>query len=196
MTASAAPYATLFALTFLAWGGLPVAGQPALIAAGVLAGKGKLNLDTVLIVATIGSALGGCAGYWLGVKGGRALFTLRGPLHERRARELERGDRLMRRYGPVAVLVLPTWVAGIFHMGWRRFIPWDLLAAILWTLAAGLGGYFVGPPIADLLKKANVFVLIAVGVVAAIAAGVYYLRRRGAESGAPEKTEDQPTTVP
>jgi membrane protein DedA with SNARE-associated domain len=196
MIDSSAPYATLFALTFLAWAGLPVAGQPALIAAGVLAGTGNLSIEAVLIVGALGSALGGCVGYWLGVKGGRTLFTVRGPLHERRARELERGDRLVRRYGPVAVLILPTWVAGIFRMGWPRFLPWDVLAAILWTLAAGLGGYFVGPPIADVLKKANVLVLIAVGVVAAIAAGVYYLRRRRAESRSPEAAEDRPTTVP
>jgi LPXTG-motif cell wall-anchored protein len=189
LSGSVGAYAGLFGLTFLAWAGLPVAGQPALIAAGVLAGKGKLDLATVLVVGTAGSALGGCVGYWLGLKGGRALFTVRGPLHERRAQELERGDRLIRRYGPVAVLIAPTWVAGIFEMGWRRFLPWDAIAAVVWTLVAGLGGYFVGPPIADIIKNANTLVLIAIGVVALVAAGVWYLRKR-------RRAGDQPTTVP
>jgi membrane-associated protein len=143
----------------------------------------------VLVVGTVGSAMGGCVGYWLGLKGGRALFTLRGPLHERRAHELERGDRLIHRYGPVAVLIAPTWVAGIFGMGWRRFLPWDVIAAVVWTLVAGLGGYFVGPPIADMIKKANALVLVAVGVVALVAAGVWYLRKR-------RHARDQETTVP
>src|SRR3954453_19775114 len=146
MTGSPAADTALFGLMFLGWGGLPVAGQPALVAAGVLAGKGKLDIEMVLAVATVGSALGGCVGYWLGPKGGRALLTLPGPLHERRAHELERGERLMRRYGPVAVLVAPTWVAGVFAMGWRRFLPWDVIAAAVWTLVAGLGGYLFGPP--------------------------------------------------
>ena len=189
ITGSVGAYAGLFGLVFLAWAGLPVAGQPALIAAGVLAGEGKLDLTAVLVVGTVASALGGCLGYWLGVKGGRALFTLKGPLHERRAHELERGDRLIQRYGPVAVLIAPTWVAGIFEMGWRRFLPWDVIAAVMWTLVAGLGGYLVGPPIADVIKKANAAVLIAVGVVVLVAAAVWFLRKR-------RRAGDQPTTVP
>jgi membrane protein DedA with SNARE-associated domain len=178
MTGSPATYAVLFGLMVLAWAGLPVAGQPALVAAGVLAGKGKLDIGMVLCVATAGSAIGGCLGYWLGHKGGRALLTLRGPLHERRAHELERGERLMRRYGPVAVLVAPTWVAGIFDMGWRRFLPWDVIAAAVWTLVAGLGGYFFGPPVTKLLAAVNTVVLVVAGVVALAAAGVVYVRHR------------------
>jgi membrane protein DedA with SNARE-associated domain len=178
MTGSPAAYAALFGLMFLAWGGLPVAGQPALVAAGVLAGKGKLDIAMVLAVATAGSAIGGCLGYWLGHKGGRALFTVRGPLHERRAHELARGERLIGLYGPVAVLIAPTWVAGVFAMGWRRFLPWDVIAAVVWTLVAGLGGYFLGPPVTKLLAAANTAVLVAAGAVALAAAGVYYVRHR------------------
>jgi membrane protein DedA with SNARE-associated domain len=185
-------YAGLFALMFLAWAGLPVAGQPALVAAGVLASRGKLDIGVVLAVATVGSALGGCLGYLLGVNGGRALFTVRGPLHERRARELVRGERLIGKYGPVAVLIAPTWVAGIFEMGWRKFLPWDVIAAVVWTLAAGLGGYFFGPVVTKVLNAANAAVLIAVAVVVVIAAAIYFIRRRRqvADGG------DQPTTVP
>ena len=190
VTGSLGAYAALFGLIFLAWSGLPVAGQPALVAAGVLAAKGKLDLGLVLAIGAVASTLGGCLGYVLGEKGGRALFTLHGPFHERRAHELERGDRLISKYGPVAVLVLPTWIAGIFRMGWRRFLPWDVIAAVLWTLAAGLGGYLFGPVVIDVLNKLSTGVLIAIGVVAAIAGLVYWLRRRR------RPAEDQPTTVP
>jgi undecaprenyl-diphosphatase len=184
-------YAGLFGLMFLAWAGLPVAGQPALVAAGVLAGNGQLSLTAVLVVGTVGSALGGCAGYLLGEKGGRALFTLHGPFHERRGHELERGKRLIDKYGAVAVLIAPTWVAGIFAMGWRKFLPWDLIAALAWTLAAGLGGFFFGPPVTKILAKANAAVVIALAVVLLTAGGVYYLRRRRKHRG-----EEQPTTPP
>jgi membrane protein DedA with SNARE-associated domain len=178
MTGPIGAYAGLFGLLFLAWTGLPVAGQPALVAAGVLAGKGKLDIVGVLAVGTLASALGGCVGYWLGVRGGRSLLTMRGPLHHHRQRELERGERLIERYGPVAVLFAPTWVAGIFQMGWRKFLPWDVIAALAWTLVAGLGGYFVGPPIADVLKKANVAIIVCLALAVAIAATAYYLRHR------------------
>jgi membrane protein DedA with SNARE-associated domain len=178
MTGPIGAYAGLFGLLFLAWGGLPVAGQPALVAAGVLAGKGKLDIVAVLGVGTLASALGGCVGYWLGVHGGRSFLTMRGPLHHHRQRELERGERLIDRYGPVAVLFAPTWVAGIFAMGWRKFLPWDLIAAVAWTLVAGLGGYFFGPPITNALKAANAAILAGLALAVAAAAAVYYVRSR------------------
>jgi membrane protein DedA with SNARE-associated domain len=178
MTGPIGAYAGLFGLLFLAWAGLPVAGQPALVAAGVLAGKGKLDIVAVLAVGTLASAVGGCVGYWLGVHGGRSLMTMRGPFHHHRQRELERGERLIERYGPVAVMFAPTWVAGIFEMGWRRFLPWDVIAALAWTLVAGLGGYFFGPPIANALKTANVAIIAGCALAVAIAATVYFVRRR------------------
>jgi membrane-associated protein len=103
---------------------------------------------------------------------------MRGPLHHHRQRELVRGERLIERYGPVAVMFAPTWVAGIFHMGWRRFLPWDVIAALAWTLVTGLGGYFVGPPIADVLRRANAAILAGLALAVAIGAAVIYVRHR------------------
>jgi undecaprenyl-diphosphatase len=171
-------YAGLFGLMFLAWAGLPVAGQPALVAAGALAAQKQLDIRTVLAVATAGSAIGGCVGYWVGHKFGRAVVTMRGPFHGRRAHELDRGERLIERYGHVAVLFAPTWVAGIFDMGWRNFVPWDVIAAVVWTLIAGLGGYFFGPPVTNVLAKANALVLAAVGVAVVAAVAIYWVRRQ------------------
>src|SRR4030088_2912204 len=94
-------YAALFAVMLLSWAGLPVAGQTALIAAGVLAGQDRLDVVHVLGVAAAGSAAGGWLGYWLGRAGGRALWTMRGPFRQRRTEELARGERLMERHGAV-----------------------------------------------------------------------------------------------
>jgi membrane protein DedA with SNARE-associated domain len=178
MHGPAGAYVGLFGLMLLAWAGLPVAGQPALVAAGVLAANKQLSLTTVLLVATAASAIGGCVGYWIGHKGGRKLITMRGPFHERRAHELDRGERLIDRYGPVAVLFAPTWVAGIFDMGWRKFLPWNLIASMVWTLVAGLGGYFFGPPVTNLLSTVNTLVLVSVGVGVVAVGAIYWLRRR------------------
>jgi hypothetical protein len=56
----------LFAVMLLAWAGLPIAGQAALLAAGVLAGDGDLAIEWVLVSATLASAAGGAVGYWIG----------------------------------------------------------------------------------------------------------------------------------
>jgi membrane protein DedA with SNARE-associated domain len=183
--AQAAPggYAALFVVMLLSWAGLPVAGQAALAAAGVLASQERHELDivAVLIVATVGSALGGIAAYWLGRHGGRALLTGRGPLRARRERELKRGQRLVHRWGPLAVFVVPMWVPGVYQMDWRRFVLWDVVAAVVWTLVAGLGGYWIGPSIVHSLGRVGGAVLVA-AVVVVLALAVARMARRQRDS--------------
>jgi membrane protein DedA with SNARE-associated domain len=154
--------------------GLPTAGQAALVAAGVLAGEHQLHIHLVLTVGTAGSIFGGIIGYVLGLRGGRKAFSAPGPLHHRRLAALESGDRLFARYGAVAAFFVPMWLLGIVRMPWRKFLLWNTLAALAWTLVGGLGGYFVGPAVTPLLGK--VTTAIAIAAVVAIA-GVWLHRR-------------------
>jgi membrane protein DedA with SNARE-associated domain len=169
-----AAYAILFGLLALAWAGLPTAGQAALVAAGVLAGEGQLNLEAVLLLGTAGSILGGIVGYVLGLKGGRAAWSAPGPMHRRRLDALKSGDRLFAKYGAVAAFFVPMWLLGIVRMPWRSFLLWNALAALAWTLLGGLGGYFVGPAVTPLLGKATT--ALAIAAVVAVA-GVFLYRR-------------------
>jgi undecaprenyl-diphosphatase len=178
-------YAALFAVLLLSWAGLPVAGQAALIAAGVFAGRDRFDVAHVLGVAAAGSAIGGWVGYWLGRRGGRALWTMRGPFRQRRADELARGERLIARHGAVAVFLLPMWIAGVGQMPWRRFLVWDALAALAWTLVAGLGGYWVGPPIAHALGLANAAIVVAALVVVGFAVAQVVRRRQDDDRNPP-----------
>jgi membrane protein DedA with SNARE-associated domain len=179
-------YAGLFLLLALAWAGLPTAGQAALVAAGVLASEGKLDITLVIVVGTVGSMAGGIAGYWLGWSGGRAAWSAPGPLLNRRLTALESGERAFARYGALAVFVVPMWLAGIVRMPWRAFLLWGTLAALAWTLAGGLGGYLIGPQVLLLLKKAQ-WAVIAAAVV--VTAGVFLYRRRKAARSASSSTE-------
>jgi membrane protein DedA with SNARE-associated domain len=171
-------YAALFAVMLLSWAGLPVAGQAALVAAGVVAGRDRFDVVHVLAVAAAGSAIGGWIGYWLGRRGGRALWTMPGPLRQRRADELARGERLMARHGAVAVFLLPMWIAGVGRMAWRRFLVWSVLAALAWTLVAGLGGYWLGPPIARALGLANTIIAGAALLLVGLALAQIVRRRQ------------------
>ena len=161
-------------LLALSWAGIPVAGQAALIAAGVLAGDGELSISVVLVVGMAASALGGVAAYLVGLHGGRAAITAPGPLRHLRMRALDKGEELFARYGAAAVLFGPMWLAGIHRMPWRSFLVWNAVAAVGWTIAAGLGGYLIGPAITDVLKNAG----IAAGAAAAAAVVVLVLVRR------------------
>jgi membrane protein DedA with SNARE-associated domain len=183
--AFAGAYVALFVVMLLAWAGLPIAGQAALLAAGVLAGDGDLAIAWVLVSAALGSATGGAIGYWIGFHGGRGLRSDRGPLRALRQEQLARGTKLVRRHVPLAVLFAPTWIAGVYHVNWRTFLPWNLIAASAWTLVTALGGYWIGPEMARALGVANA-ALLAAGVILAGAAGFYVWRRTHARHDRPQ----------
>jgi membrane-associated protein len=187
--AAAGSYAALFVVMLLSWAGLPIAGQAALAAAGVLAAKGGLHIVPVLLVATAGSAAGGVIGYRMGLHGGRAVFTAPGPLQRRRERELVRGERLVDRYGALAVFMVPMWVPGVYRMEWRRFLAWNLIASIAWTALAGLGGYWIGPGITKALGRVGAAVAVGAAVIVLTAIVAWLWRRRRAAQRSSAETD-------
>src|SRR5664279_1464426 len=190
--AFAGAYVALFVVMLLSWAGLPIAGQAALLAAGVLAGDGDLRIEWVLVSAALGSIAGGALGYWIGFRSGTGLRSDRGPLRTMRQNELARGAKLVKRQVPLAVLFAPTWIAGVYHVTWRRFLPWNVIAAVTWTLITALGGYWIGPEMARALGIANA-ALLAAGVILVGAAALYLLRRTHARRrGAPENRPGGP----
>jgi membrane protein DedA with SNARE-associated domain len=168
-------YLALFVLLALAWAGIPTAGQAALVGAGALAASGKLDIGIVILIGTVASIAGGIVAYVLGRSGGRALWAAPGPLYGGRLRALESGERLFARYGHLALFFVPMWLAGIVRMPWRAFLFWGSLAALVWTLVFGLGGYFVGPAFSDLAGK---WTWPLLGAAAIAAGGVWLYRRR------------------
>lgn len=183
MSGPVGAYAGLFVLLALSWAGIPVAGQAALIAAGVLAGEGELSISVVLVVGIAASAIGGVAAYLVGLHGGRAAITAPGPLRHLRIRALDRGEQLFDRYGAAGVLFGPMWLAGIHRMRWRSFLLWNAVAAVGWTVAAGLGGFLIGPAIGDILKRAGTAIAVVVAaVVVVLLVRRQLARRRGSDS--------------
>ena len=159
----------LFVLLLLESFGLPLPGETALIACGVLASQGALSLGWVIAVAAIAAILGDNLGYWTARRGGRALLE-RYSLSRRYARRyLPRGERFFARHGGktvfigrfVAVLrVTAAWIAGLSHMDWWRFLGWNAAGGIAWATLVGLISYFVGSAAAK-----------AIGTYGAIATG-------------------------
>jgi membrane protein DedA with SNARE-associated domain len=162
------------------WFGVPGPGEPVLIAAGIYAADGRLDLGQLLVVAWLAATVGGVAGWLLGRKGGRALWAAPGPLRRLRAGALVRGERFFERYGLLAIYLAPSWVAGIHGVRAGRFLPANALSAVLWTLLVGLGAYLVGPSIKDVVSDVGLagVALLAVLVVL-FAVGERWRRRRG-----------------
>src|SRR3954447_5018785 len=61
-------YAGLGLAAGVGWVGVPGVGEAALIAAGVLAASGRLDLGEVVAVAFVAAAVGGVVGWLIGLK--------------------------------------------------------------------------------------------------------------------------------
>jgi membrane protein DedA with SNARE-associated domain len=147
------------------WAGVPGPGEPVLIAAGILAARGRLDLAEVLAFAWLGAMVGGVAGWAAGRRAGHALLTAPGPLRRHRIEALRRGERMFMRFGVAAVYVAPSWVAGSTGMAARRFLVANAVAVLAWSLLVGVGGYVVGPAIADAVGDVGLVGLLLLGAV-------------------------------
>lgn len=166
----------LFVVVMLESFGIPLPGETALIAFGVLASQGHYSIVWVIVLTAAAAIIGDNLGYWLiGRWGGRRLFERWGPLERYAERVLPRAERLMARHGGktvflgrfVAVLrFTAAWVAGIGRMPWWRFLFWNAAGGIGWATAVGLVSYYSGHAAADAIRRYGIFA--AAGIAAAV----------------------------
>ena len=170
-------YIGLAAAAGASWVGLPGPGEPVLIGAGVLAARGRLDLTTVLVVAWASAAVGGIVGYVAGRKAGRRLVIARGPLRRLRLRAIARGERVFERYPVWAILLTPSWIAGIHRVRSTVYYVTNVVSAAVWAAAIGLGAYFAGPSVIDFVNDFGVGTTAILVIVIIAAAGVELTRR-------------------
>ena len=182
-------YAALAALVGAESGGLPVPGETALITASVLAQRGKLQLELVILIAASAAIVGDNIGFLLGRRLGRVLLERPGRLQARRVALLERADRLFARHGAKTVFfgrwvaglrVWAAWLAGAAHMPWPRFLLFNALGGFAWAITVGVTGYLVGKGAEKLFASVGAGVAIAVVVIVGVVWGVTHMRRRRA----------------
>jgi membrane protein DedA with SNARE-associated domain len=162
---SLAEYAVMFVLVAIMGAGIPGPGDASLIAAGALAGEGKLSIWIVLATAAVAWMLGSAIGFVIGARGGRPLLDHPGRLEKRRRHLLAKGDRAFSRYTFVASATLPGFVSGIFHVRFWLFMLGALVAGIFWIgIYVGIS-YLLGEEIAKLVGKIGTKALIGVIVL-------------------------------
>ncbi len=165
--------------------GVPSPGETALVLAAVLASQGQLNIVLVIVIASASAIVGDNIGYLLGRHLGREVLESRGPFHEHRKRVIEFGDRYFKAHGTKTVFIgrwialirfATAWLAGINHMPFRVFFPWNALGGITWAVTYGLVGYFGGNAVAHVLERVGVIAAVVLAV--AVVAGFIYWRIR------------------
>jgi membrane protein DedA with SNARE-associated domain len=163
-------YPLLFVLVMSESGGIPIPGETALIAAAVLASRGKLSIELVIVIAATAAIVGDNIGYLIGRKGGRWLLERPGAFHRQRHDVLRVGEPFFQTHGSKAVFfgrfvlglrVWASWLAGATHMRWRSFALWNALGGILWASAIGLIAYFIGRSASHAIEAFGVYGLVA-----------------------------------
>jgi membrane protein DedA with SNARE-associated domain len=179
----------LFAVVLIESFGIPLPGETALIAFGVLASQGHYSIAAVIAIAAAGAIVGDNLGYWLiGRLGGRALFRRWRWLNMYSERVLPRAESLMERHGGKTVFFgrfvsilryTVAWVAGLSHMRWWRFLFWNAAGGIGWATVVGLTAYYGGQAAADGIRRYGLFAAAVVLVVVVAGwLGVRYARGR------------------
>jgi len=186
----------LFLLIAMESAGIPLPGETALVAAGVLASRGDMNIVAVIAVAAVAAILGDNVGYWAGRLGGRKLLQRWGPLERYASRVLPWSERFFERHGGktiflarfIAVLrVTAAWLAGISRMQWWLFFLWNATGGIVWAVAVGLVAFYAGHAAAAAIGRYGLIAGAAIVVLLVAGAFVFrFIRRRmlGAESEA------------
>jgi undecaprenyl-diphosphatase len=187
-------YGALAGFVFAESAGVPVPGETALIAAGLLARSGDMSLPLVIAIAASAAMLGDNLGYAMGRRGGRALLLRDGRLAGHRRRALATGERFFARYGPKTVFfgrwvtgvrIVAAVLAGATEMRWRTFAVYNALGAIAWAATIASIAAWTGPVGAGLVYLAGT---VAAGGGAAYAGVRRWSRRRRAAA----RAEDAP----
>jgi len=154
-----------------------------LIVCGIQAARGQLSLELVIVLGAAGAFLGDNSSYAAGRYVGRPLQQ-RLFSGERARRRLDWAKGFLKERGGYVFLVarfIPagrtatTFTAGLVHFRWLgRFVPFVLIAAILWSTFGTLVGYFGG----RVFREQPIYaVLLAFGIAAAITVGAEVWRR-------------------
>jgi membrane protein DedA with SNARE-associated domain len=137
--------------------GLILPGGTLALLGAFYARAGTLNIGWVIFFAWIGTVLGYHVDYLVG----RFLLARYAPTWSatrlgrrmRLAGRLRLGQRMLRKYGGRTIFIshaighLRSFVAlsaGMTHMPYRRFLGFELIAAMFWTGGYCLLGYFLG----------------------------------------------------
>jgi membrane protein DedA with SNARE-associated domain len=173
---SLAEYTVMFVFVVILGFGLPGPGDASLIAAGTLAGEGRLNLWIVLGLGMTAWMVGSVAGYAFGISGGRSLLDRPGILEKSRRKLLAKGDRAFGRHTFMASVTMPAFVSGIFRVRIWTFILGALVAGAGWIGMYVSLSYFLGAEIAKHIgsvgTKAVIGVIVIVVIGLVIRAGV------------------------
>ncbi|WEO99370.1 DedA family protein [Streptomyces sp. FXJ1.172] len=170
--------------------GVPAPGETILLAAGVYAGAGRLNVVAVAVIAFVAALVGDNIGYLIGRVGGRAFVHRWGKYVFLTPERFAVAEEFFARHGGKIVTVARFIeglrqangiIAGTSGMHWRRFLAFNALGAALWVGLWTTLAYLAGSHITVIYDEVNRYLLYVVGAAAVLVAALvvrHFVRRR------------------
>jgi membrane protein DedA with SNARE-associated domain/membrane-associated phospholipid phosphatase len=184
-------YVVVGVMAFLETGafiGLVAPGETVVIAGGVIAGQGEINLLPLIGIVWICAVLGDTTSFFIGRRLGRKFLEKYGPRVKITHERLEQVEGYFDRHGGKTILIgrfiglvraLAPFIAGSSGLAYRRFVPYSIVGTGLWaTIFCTLGFIFWRSfdRVAHIAGQA----IFGFGVTAAVIVGVVVAYRRRA----------------
>jgi len=154
-------YVGIFVIVFLE-SGIPIGfflpGDSLLFTAGLLAALGAFNPLALIVLVPVAAILGDSAGYFLGARYGRCLFSSKDAFFLSK-KNLARTEAFYEKHGPKAIIlarfvpVVRTFtpiLAGVARMRYETFLRYNVIGGVLWGAGLIVLGYFLGSIIPDI----------------------------------------------
>jgi membrane-associated protein len=180
--------AGMFVVVFAETGlliGFFLPGDSLLVAAGLFAARGNLNIVSLNLALMVAAVAGDATGYWIGYRAGKAIYDRPDSFFFRRKHLLaahefyeKHGGKtiIIARFMPIIRTFAPV-VAGAGTMSYPRFASYNVIGGILWVASMTLTGYFLGQAIPDLEK--HIHLVVAIVIFLSLLPGIIaYLRAR------------------
>ena len=166
-----AGYVGLFIIVFAETGlliGFFLPGDSLLFTAGLFAAQGLFNIYELNVLLIIAAISGDAVGYYIGKKGGRALYAREDSRFFKR-KYLLMTKEFYEKYGgftivaarwmPFARTFAPV-VAGIAEMPYAKFATYNIIGGISWVSSMTFAGYFLGQTFPWVTENLEIVILI------------------------------------
>ena len=165
-------YLILFCIIFLETGFVIMPflpGDSLLFVGGAAAASGILEIQWLCLAIILGAVLGDTVNYWIGNYVGLRVFLERFPTLVKKE-YIDRTYQFYEKYGGATIFVarfvpvvrtFAPFLAGVGSMHYSRFLFYNVLGAVVWTVGLVVAGYYFG---SFTIVKENMSLLI-MGVI-------------------------------
>ena len=184
-------YALVGVMAFLETGafvGLVAPGETVVIAGGVIAGQGEIDLTPLIGLVWICAVLGDTTSFFIGRRLGRKFLERHGPRVKITHERLDQVEGYFDRHGGKTILIgrfiglvraLAPFIAGASGLSYRRFLPYSVVGTGLWSTVFCVLGYIFWRSF-DRVAHIAGQAIFGFGLTVAVVVGVVvaYRRRR------------------